>query len=207
MKTPGLLLILLPCVLPFLCGSCAGVYKELQPNRLNYPSPKLEEGISFGYKYDVLKLRLNKKYAKKELKYNVRLVAVKLENNSDRSYTFGQDLLVTIGNNDVGLMDPEMIFGAIKQKPPLHLLYLLLTPARLTVSSGNTTNNFPLGLLLGPGLALGNMLTASASNKKLLQELKEQNLLGRSIGPGETVYGLIGFRDIGYESLSLQRSE
>jgi hypothetical protein len=67
------------------------------------------------------------------------------------------------------------IIQTVKQSPASYLWYLLLTPVQFysgstTTSNGYYTetkpaNSFPIGLIVGPGLAGGNMIAASSANK------------------------------------------
>jgi hypothetical protein len=75
-----------------------------------------------------------------------------------------------------------------------------------TNSNGYTeqTSSFPIGIIIGPGIAGGNMLAASSANKKFKQDLLDYNLLGKKIKPGETVYGLLGIRSKIYNSIYIK---
>jgi len=85
-------------------------------------------------------------------------------------------------------------YGLIKQKVPFYLFYLLLTPTQLTVNE----DSFPIGYVLGPGLAAGNMAVASTANSRLKKELTDFDLFGKTIKPGQTLYGLIGIPEGGF---------
>jgi hypothetical protein len=70
--------------------------------------------------------------------------------------------------NEVNLVETEKLFKTVKQSPASYLWYLLLTPVQFysgstTTSNGYYTetkpaNSFPIGLIVGPGLAGGNMI-------------------------------------------------
>ncbi|WP_255592561.1 hypothetical protein [Marixanthomonas sp. SCSIO 43207] len=60
--------------------SCASGYKMIEPKSINYVSRNENNGAKLEYKYDLL----DKKYAKK----GVRLVAVKITNESDKDLMF-----------------------------------------------------------------------------------------------------------------------
>lgn len=60
--------------------SCASGYKMIGPKSINYVSRNENNGAKLEYKYDLL----DKKYAKK----GVRLVAVKITNESDKDLMF-----------------------------------------------------------------------------------------------------------------------
>lgn len=195
----------------FILSGCAASYKSIYPVSLNYDSHQSKNGVELSYKYDVLRQNGNKKYAKKENKKGVKLVAVKITNNSQSVVNIGKNLTLYSGNNQIRPMEPLVIKESIKQIVPGYLPYLLLTFVNLTTTkSQNGTieqNVIPVGLILGPGITLGNMLIAGDANAKLLDELKLYNLIGRDIKPGETVYGIIGVRDMGYSPITVEVTE
>lgn len=130
---------------------------------------------------------------------------MKIENNTGRDITFNKDFTIVYDNGrQPVLMEKERLFRSLKQKPATHLFYLLLLPVQFQTSTTTsnsygvqeTTSSFPIGLILGPGLAGGNLIAASTANKKFNNELEAYNLEGKTIKNGETVYGLMGFRII-----------
>jgi hypothetical protein len=66
------------------------------------------------------------------------------------------------------------------------------------------TSSTPIGLVIGPGLAGGNMIAASSANKKFQTDLTTYNLNGMTIKKGETVSGLIGIRSDDYNSIKIK---
>ncbi|SDL53312.1 hypothetical protein SAMN04488034_105121 [Salinimicrobium catena] len=182
---------------------CASGYDSITPKSLNYASVNVKDGVKLEYKYDLL----DKKYEKKEDKRGVKLVAVSITNTSERDLIFGKDLTLSYENGDyVPLMEYDKTFKSLRQSPLTHLFYLLLTPLNLHItkasSSGNiVTNSYPIGLLLGPGIAGGNMIAASTANGKFKKDLMEYNLQGTMIKKGETKYGLIGINTDSYDAL------
>lgn len=191
--------------------SCASGYKTIEPAGLTYNSVKTEKDVTLEYKYGLLE----KKYAKKEQKNDVRLVAVKITNNSERDLVFGQDVKLSYeSGNNLLLLEREKIFKELKQNPATYLFYLPLSLLTLQITTTNsdhnsvqTTNAIPVGLILGPGLAGGNLYQAARANKKLKEELLENDLTGKRIPKGETLYGLIGVRADNYDSLKINISE
>ena len=191
----------------FYLSGCASSYPGIQPENLSYNSKNIaEDGITMGYRYDLLP----KKYAKKEKKEDIRLVAVKLKNNTNKELVFGQDYkLVFEGGNNVTVLSKDKVFSELKQKGAFHLLYLLLTPVTLnkTTNDGNgsvtTESIFPIGLIIGPGIAALNLIKASSSNKRFEKELYKYNLNNESLKPGEEKFGIIGIRSDSYDALSI----
>ncbi len=201
----SLKIILLLTVIVSL-ASCASSYKAIKPNDVAYVSAESVGGVKLEYKYDLL----HKKYEKKEMKKGVKLVAVKITNNTGRDLTFGRDLTLEYANgNEIYIMENEKVFKNLKQRPATHLFYLLLTPINLYTSKSNEygmqeeTSSFPIGLIVGPALAGGNLLVASSANKKFKNELEEYNIHGTLIKSGETRAGLIGIKSEFFEALKL----
>ncbi len=203
MKTFRITLFLLSL---FILNSCASRYRTIEPQKLSYNSHHEENGVLLEYKYDLLR----KKYAKKEKKKDVRLVAIKIENNSGQDLTYNKDFTITYDNGSQPvLMEKENLFRSLKQKPATHLFYLLLLPVNFEVTSSSngiaeSSSSFPIGLILGPALAGGNLIAASSANKKFKEELETYDLREKTIQNGETVYGLIGLRSDNYDALKIQ---
>jgi hypothetical protein len=198
-------------VFTILLNSCASGYKKINPQTINYVSRSIESNILLEYKYDLLE----KKYKKKETKNDIKLIAVKITNNTEKDIIFGKDFNLSYENgNEVSLIETEKLFKTIKQSPASYLWYLLLSPLQFysgttTTSNGyytetKPTHTFPVGLILGPGLAGGNMIAASSANKNFKKELLEFDLNGKTIKKGETVYGLIGSNSNSYDSIKVK---
>lgn len=192
MKLLKLALIVLVAV---TLTNCASGYKAITPERINYVSKQQSNNVTFEYKYDIL----DKKYRKKEYKKGIKMVAVKISNNSGRDLRFGSDIIITKSDGiPYTLLDHNVIYSKVRQEPASYLLYLLLTPINLYTYTTNsygvqeTTSSTPIGVVLGPGLAGGNMVAASSANKKFKNDLLNYNIVGSIIKNGETKYGLIG---------------
>lgn len=197
MKPQNLLLLFV-----FFCGSCASGYKTINPPTLNYLSNSSDKSVSMDYKYNLLP----KKYAKKEFKNKIKLIAVKFTNNSGRDLIFGKDIKLVFGNgNEVVLIGADDVFAELKQQTPLYLLYLLLTPMTFnTTSNGTQTSSIPIGLVVGPGIAAGNMIAAGSANKAFKEELTKYAIAGTTIKNGATTYGLVGIGASDFESLKVK---
>ncbi|OBX25575.1 hypothetical protein LX77_00461 [Gelidibacter algens] len=195
------------CIAISTLTNCASGYKLIAPKSINYISTNEIDNVKLEYKYDLL----DKKYAKKEVKKGVKLVAIKITNNSDRDLMFGRDVKLTYANgSEIYVMENEKVFKTLKQSPASYLFYLLLTPMNLYTSETSsrgyqeTTSSFPIGLILGPGLAGGHMIAASSANKKFKTEMLDYNINGTEIKKGETKYGLIGIKADSFDSLKLK---
>ncbi len=187
--------------------NCASGYKMIEPKSINYISTNESNGVKLEYKYDLL----DKKYEKKELKKDVKLVAIKITNNSGNDIMFGRDAKLTYENgNEIFVMENEKVFKTLKQSPASYLWYLLLTPVNLYITKTNSngyqenTSSIPIGLVLGPVLSGGNMIAASSANKKFHTEMLDYNIYGTIIKNGETKYGLIGIKADSFDSLIIK---
>lgn len=183
-------------------ASCAATYKKINPQTLQYPV--IESDSTFSYQNHVIRRAGNRKLARKELKARMQVVAVKIYNNTGQTLEYGKNFSIFSGSNELNLYAPAMASENIKQTAALYLLYLFLTPTRLYINSSTSSNSIPIGLFLGPGIALGNMAMASSANKRFKQELTEYDLFNKPIANGETVYGLITFNDNGFMPLTLK---
>jgi hypothetical protein len=207
MKLSNLLLASLSVV---LLNGCASSYKNIDPKTLNYNSISSSNGVSLAYKYDLL----DKKYKKKEANNEMKLVAVKIINSTERDLVFGNDLKLTYENgSELYLIDNNMVFKTIKQNTASYLWYLLLTPLNLYTTQANSngtpqqTSSTPIGLVVGPGLAAGNIIAANNANTKFKNDLQNYNIIGSKIKKGEIVYGLIGVKSRNYDALKLKLDE
>ena len=191
------------CIAISTLTNCASGYKKIEPKSINYVSTNETDNVKLEYKYDLL----HKKYSKKEVKKGVKLVAIKITNNSDEDLMFGRDAKLTYENGtEIFVMENEKVFKTLKQSPASYLFYLLLTPLNLYTygSNGEQTSSTPIGVIVGPGLAGGNMIAASSANKKFKTEMLEYDINGTLIKKGETKYGLIGIKADSFDSLKLK---
>ena len=154
---------------------------------------------------------LEKKYKKKELNNGLKLIAVKVTNNTSNDLVFGKDIRLTYENgNELNLLETNVVYNAIKQSPASYLWYLLLTPMQFQTTTTNSfgqqtsSSSTPIGLVIGPGLAGGNMIAASSANKNFQNDLTENDILGKVIKTGETVYGIVGIRSDNYDTIKVK---
>ena len=188
-------------------NSCASGYKKIQPKTINFASRSENNSIVLEYKYDLLE----KKYKKKELNNGLKLIAVKVTNNTSNDLVFGKDIRLTYENgNELNLLETNVVYKAIKQSPASYLWYLLLTPMQFQTTTTNSfgqqtsSSSTPIGLVIGPGLAGGNMIAASSANKNFQNDLTENDILGKVIKTGETVYGIVGIRSDNYDTIKVK---
>jgi len=194
-------LILYSCIVILLSG-CASGYNMINPDKLNYSSRADDHSVSLEYKYGTL----TKRYARKETNNSMRLIAIKITNNSGRDLTFGKDIKLTYTNDsELNILDETQTYNSLKQGWAGWWLYLLLTPAKLTTTSnGAQTSSVPLGYAIGPGLAFGNIIAAGSANDNFKNELLKYDIAGRLVKNGEIVYGLIGVKSDNFDAIKVK---
>ncbi len=180
----------------------------MRPDRLaTYQSSPATASLQFGYQYDILAMRgRNKKYVKKEHKKGYHVVAVQVKNNTANEVNFSRDAVLYYGDRPITPVAPELAAHDMKQGVAIYLLYILLNPTLTTTQStnGQVTTSDGTTLYVGPFIAGGNMLGASAANKNFGRELAQFDLTNRVIHPGETVYGLLCLRETNVAPLRLE---
>ncbi len=171
--------------------SCASSYKEVMPNKTLYKDCFETGGLGYCYKHNVLGSVGNKKLFKKEVKSGVKLLAVKIENNTGRDILFKRDVKIYMGDELVIPVEAKQMYNHLKQRPASHLLWSFFW---VFIAKGNgpyeapTVYPIPIGAVIG----ITNMAIAIQGNQGLMYELTKYNILSKEIKNGETVYGLIG---------------
>lgn len=196
-------IILFGAIVLFI-GSCAASYKNIKPERLSYGVQNSESEVNFAYQTNVLSTSGNRKLAKKESNSYIKVVAVRVTNNTNEPVVFGRDVILQSGGVPLSTLTSDQIAGTIKQSSAAYLLYLLLTPMTLQVGDDSgEINTYNIGYGVGPGLALLNMGVASGANTSFKSELETYSMMNRQIAPGETVYGLVGLSNFSYGYIDL----
>jgi hypothetical protein len=175
-------------------SSCATTYKSLAPK--TFGSTEVTDSVSLSYRYGILEESGNKKFAKRERSNSIKVLSVKIVNETKNDLIIGKNCKFYSGNTELVLVDPVAAHKTLKQGVPEYLLYMLLTPVTLNIKDSNSpkTDVIPIGLGLGPLITLINISAAASANGKFLKELKSFNLIDKEILPGQTVFGLITIR-------------
>lgn len=195
-----------------LLSGCASSYKSLYPENMHYEARSESNGVVLQYKHGVLGEQGNKKYVKKETRNFVKVVAVKLTNNSASMIDVSQDVKFFSGPNQFSPLEPTLAHSRLKQGVPIYLLYMLFTPLQITRSTSvngriTESSSTPIGVVLGPGLTLFNILRAGSANQSMLRNLQQYSVLNRQIAPGETLHGLVVIPNGSYNPLTIQVGE
>jgi hypothetical protein len=173
-------------------SSCAAIYNPIEPAYLSYELAGNYNGLKLSYRYGILAELNNKRYARKESKQKIKLVVVKIENTSNQELVVGKDFNLISNGQALDFINSAAAYQKLKQKnwPALGFLLLALTPPVQT-TNGASVADFPLGMVAGPMLAAGNIFVAINANKQFQSELQNNILLGSTIKPLETRYGII----------------
>jgi len=179
-----------------LFTSCAVSYRTIRPESFNYPTSVTVDGIKVSYKYDVLRSTGNKRYAEKEIKQGLRLIAIQITNQSDSTIRLSRDCDFYAGDVRILPIAARDISNRLKQQVWPYYFYLLMTffefSYTVTTPTSIMSGSWPVGYVLGPGLTLLNVTKASKSNSRLYINLNVTDVWNRDILRGETVNGLIG---------------
>lgn len=187
-------------------NGCAMYYRPISPDKVNYNILENHDGIELSYRYDLLRERGNKKMAKKELANGIKIIAVRLTNNTDTIVTVGKNIAFYSGLNEIIPMEPLVVKNKVRQSVIGYLPYFLGAFGNSNVTyNGRVVSTFQFGLLLWPGIAIGNMFVAYGANSNLLKELRAYDIVDKDIKPGETIYGIIGVRDDSFVPLTIRR--
>ncbi|WP_196888344.1 hypothetical protein [Aureivirga sp. CE67] len=185
-----------------LFTSCASKYELIKPKTLNYSNVSIDKGVSVSYKYNLL----DKRYAKKEEKKGVKIVAIEIKNNSGKDLVLGKNFELEYSNGKkLYTINNMEAYKMVKQSTAIYSLYFLLSFLKFEVTK--TTPNeikkdsYPVGLIVGPGIAVGNMVASSNANGKFEKEMMEYDLTNAVIKKGETKYGLISVISDDYQEI------
>lgn len=193
----------------FILNGCASSFKSIDPRGAYYTNKLSENNIEFSYQYDILRAKGNKKYAKREDKKGIKVVAVKITNHTGGDLVLGENYHIFSGSRQIELLDKGIVHQQLKQGVAIYLLYMPLIFTTFTTYSVNsygqaTVKSTPIGLIIGPGITIGNMAVAGTANANFKIELAMHTLTNKKIADGETVHALIAFQDYTFNPLSIK---
>jgi len=134
------------------------------------------------------------------------MVAVKITNNSELPIIINSGhFSVASSGQQVKLYSPNEFYNIIKQEKGYYFFWLIGNPTYFNTTPGTITGYNPTtGTLygtppvthyypipIGTALAFLNFFTAKAANKRLLADLKQNQLMGKTLEPGGSAYGYI----------------
>jgi hypothetical protein len=178
----------------FVSG-CASTHKPFNLTARNYgPVQQLGDSIRISYANSLQYVSGNRWYSKKENKYNMRAISIKLENAYSVPVRITpEDLRVYANNKLLPYLMPEDYSAKVKQRVGVHLLHTLYGPWSYSVSHdpyGKRDVNFfflPVGAIIG----IGNAIRANKANKANAGDIRRLLIWNQTAQPGEIVYGII----------------
>ena len=124
--------------------------------------------------------------------FNTPLKRLHKKTTKKNENTYIKDFIFISNGQALDYINSAAAYQKLKQKnwPALGFLLLAFTPPVQT-TNGASVADFPLGMVAGPMLAAGNIFVAINANKQFQSELQNNILLGSTIKPQETRYGII----------------
>jgi hypothetical protein len=197
------LLVIISIALCF--AGCASTYKPVNLNAFQYSNQKEKDGVEFSYAHNIQYFSDNGWYRKKERKFNMIAVAVKVVNNSSEPFVLTPEnfKIMTADGIEKPILEAEEYAKKIKQRTGTHLLHTLWGPWSISWqedANGNIESHFfflPIGAIVG----IGNAVRANNANKNNLQTMKANSIWDKIVKPGQTVTGTVLIRGIHGEEL------
>lgn len=186
--------------------SCATKYYAVNPAQVTYGNKAEKSDVDFYYRYDVMAAAKNGRQSLKEIRNDIKVVAVKIYNNSSQQITVGENVKFFEGDKELQVVPAEILKRRMKQGVIPYLGFLALSPVKFSYEKDNGAKTVQIfgGAIIGGALAASNMWVASKANAKLKKNLDTYSIIGKNILPGETVYGLVALQRVGYIPLQLK---
>jgi hypothetical protein len=186
--------------------SCATSYHPLNPSEISYGSKSEKSEVELYYRYDVMAAARNGRQTNKELRNDIKIVALKIYNNTPQQITIGENAKFYGDGKELSTVPLTILKRRMKQGTIPYLGYLLLSPLKFSYEKDGGAKTVQIfgGAIIGGALAAGNIWVASKANAKLKKDLEAYSLMGKNILPGETVYGLIAIQKSGYVPVQLR---
>lgn len=197
------------CALFFV--GCATTFKPMRQDAYDYDSPRDTSGIEVKYMFNPLGASGNSFYAQKARGEGVDVVAVKLTNNTDREINVKRDLDFYVGNTEASPQDPAASLATVRQRTGGYAWWLLLMLVNgfkyeVTCDSYNgcreDTQFIPIGIILGPVIAFGNMGVAASANGAVIKEIDSKDASRQVLKPGQSYEGYLVFENIGKAAIT-----
>ncbi|RTL57534.1 MAG: hypothetical protein EKK37_15980 [Sphingobacteriales bacterium] len=186
--------------------SCATKYYPINPTQVTYGNKAEKSDVDFYYRYDVMAAAKNGRQILKEIRNDIKIVAVKIYNSSNQQITIGENAKFYEGDKELQVVPTDILKRRMKQGVIPYLGYLALSPITFSYEKDGGAKTVQIfgGAIVGGTLAAANMWNASKANAKLKKNLDTYSIIGKNVLPGETVYGLIALQRVGYIPLQLK---
>jgi hypothetical protein len=191
--------------------SCAVRYRTVSPSILQYPVQPGDSSKVVISSISDFNQTFNSRYGKKEFKAGYAAIAVKVTNLKDQPVQLTREnLKVSSKAGEREIITMEEYTKRVQQVPQAYLLHTLWGPWQWShvenPAPGQPESTFvflPIGLVVG----IGNMFYAAHANTKHKAALSNNQLIGLTVEPGQTVYGILLIRSSGFEKLRIELKE
>jgi hypothetical protein len=187
-------------LLTIILLSCAAPYHIINPGQMSLSNYKSNGSLDYAIRGNVLTDAGNTRYANKEMKTGLRVIAVEVENKTDKPILLREHARFYSGSKNIYPVEAQQIQHQLKQPAGLYMLWSLLWVV-IYQCDNNDCSAIPLPV--GVAIGAGNMSKAKKANKAFLDELTANNILDKKIMPGEKVKGLLGFAEQNVESIRI----
>jgi hypothetical protein len=156
---------------------CAGKYYLIEPQTLDFTNSAVVFGkkdITIAWRYNVLREAGNNKYARKERRNDVSLIALAIKNNSTDTLHFPGNIMVLSGEDELEVMTVDDAYFALCQD---------IYESRRGIGMAD-----PLIIKIRDNI---NYEIQKKGNTLFVNELYDNYLFHRNIAPGTTLKGFI----------------
>lgn len=196
----------------FSLSSCAKKYYSITPSSSNYENRARTTGsLKVSYLYDVQFAEHNERYAEKERKYDLKLLAVKIENVSNKPVQLQKEKMsiTTATGRSISVIDHSFYTKKVRQKPENYVLFYGISGIGV-YGEQDINGNVDLRVTYNPiplAIGIGNAIVAGMANNKQSRNLSSNDIFGKTIAPGTHIDGLIAIGEQGYPELIFNYSE
>lgn len=194
-------------------SSCASTYRLVDPPSLYYEKLPTNDKVEIEFCNDVLFLKQNRKYYKRQIRNGLSIFAVKVKNISNNDITIGSDIKLFVNQKEIEIIDQLEVIRATKQGVWEYFLYSILfliytntdtetytNNGQTSVSDNSKTTFIPFGFFIG----LGNVIYAASQNKKFSDEFLKYSAANNIIKTAETKYFIICTNSFGDRKISIK---
>jgi hypothetical protein len=190
-----------------LFSGCANSFKAINLTKMNYTNiQNCNNKLEVSYIYNIMVISKNISLAAKEKKNCYSTVAVRIKNISETCRMITQDNFRVYDNvNELKTPDKDLYFNRIKQWPGYYGVYAILgfLPSIGNQKSSTRDSEYEnLGfLLMGVTASALNIVATNQANYKFKKFMNDNDIYGKTIKPGETVYGIVIINNANFDPL------
>jgi len=165
--------------------------------------------------YDVYNLSKNKSFVKKEIKYGYSSISVRIKNLTDSGRTLtSENFRIYVNERELTISDKIQYLKEVGQHGAYgaHMLWGLSMDYFIyslwkkidegdEMHSGKKPEFRHLFTSASIFVVLMNSIMATNANSKLKKNISENDIYGKNINPGETIYGIIILNNANFDPL------